>query len=139
MSEEKIFFELKNHLSELETLHDNLKAFGESIGLSRKAIFEINLVMEEIFTNIVTHAFDNNAEHRISFLFLHENGMMIMRIEDTGISFNPLCVQTPDLECSLEDRKIGGLGVYLTKHFMDHIDYERRGNKNILILKKSIA
>ncbi|HPA14707.1 MAG TPA: ATP-binding protein [Desulfobacterales bacterium] len=138
MSDDKVFFELTNRLSELEALHDNLKNFGQSVGLSRKAIFEINLVMEEIFTNIVTYAYDNDDEHRIGFFLSHEKGMMVIRIEDTGMSFNPLCARTPDLECALEDRKIGGLGVYLAKHFMDHIDYVRCGNKNILTLKKSV-
>lgn len=139
MSEEKIFFELKNHLSELKALHDNLKKFGESLGFSEKKIFEINLVMEELFTNIVAYAYDNDAEHRIRFMFSHENGMIIIRIEDDGIPFNPLDAQRPDLECALEDRKMCGLGIYLTKHFTDDMDYERCGNKNILTLKKAIV
>jgi serine/threonine-protein kinase RsbW len=139
MSKEKICFELKNRLSELEALHGNLNKFGKSLGFSKKEIFEINLVMEELFTNIIAYAYGNHAEHRIRFFLSHENGMMVIRIEDNGISFNPLCVQMPDLECALEDRKIGGLGVHLAKHFMDDIGYQRCGNKNVLTLKKAIA
>ena len=65
--------------------------------------------------------------------------MVTIRIEDDGISFNPLETKPPDLDCTLEERDIGGLGIHLIKGYMDDIDYQRRGKQNILTIKKNIC
>jgi len=51
---------------------------------------------------------------------------------------NPTKIAAPDFQCFLEERKIGGLGVYLTKHFVDAMAYQRRDNKNVLVMTKKI-
>jgi serine/threonine-protein kinase RsbW len=61
-----------------------------------------------------------------------------MRIEDDGIPFDPVLTEAPDLECRIEDCKIGGLGIHLIKKLMDEIRYERVNDVNILYLKKHI-
>jgi len=131
--------ELRNSLSELDTVRRKLEEFGTSLGLSKKGIFQINLAMEEVFSNIISSAYTNNREHWITVTISHEKDTLVLRIEDDGIPFNPCEVETPDLECALEEREIGGLGCYLMRCCMDDIAYERRGNRNVLTMRKTIG
>ena len=120
MPASEISFELKNNLSELELLWNNFSWFGESQEISEKILFEINLALEEVFTNIVSYAYADNTEHQIRVKISHESGALIIRIEDDGIEFNPIESDKPDIVCSLEKRKIGGLGIHLAKQMMNN-------------------
>jgi len=139
MAEDKISFKLKNNLSELDTLLRNLENFCVQLGLSAKCHCEIDLVSEELFTNIISYGYRDDAEHWIKMTISYAHGILTMRIEDDGIPFNPLEAKSPDLDSSLEERSIGGLGVHLAKHFTKDVVYERRGDKNILTLTKVIS
>jgi anti-sigma regulatory factor (Ser/Thr protein kinase) len=138
MAKNKVSFKLKSNLSELDVLYQNLEKFGKSIGLSKKSIFEANLALDELFTNIISYGFDDKNEHTIKITISLQNGDLIFNIEDDGIPFNPTKVETPDLECTIEECKIGGLGIHLAKNLMDEVCYQRCNDKNILTLKKNI-
>ena len=139
MAENKLSFELKNKLSELDTLEEKVHGFSGHLGLTEKSNCKINLVLEELFTNIVSYGYSDDSEHEIQFTITHENGNLTIQIEDDGIPFNPADASDPDLECILEERKIGGLGIHLIKKLMDDVLYQRCGEKNVLILKKDIS
>ena len=138
MTSKKISFKLENKLSELKRLCRQVEAFAKKQALSPKDIFKINLCMEEHFTNIISHGYTDSETHWIEIILSVENENFMVRIEDDGIAFNPTKIVAPDFQCPLEERKIGGLGVYLTKHFMDTMAYQRRDNKNILVMTKKI-
>jgi anti-sigma regulatory factor (Ser/Thr protein kinase) len=138
MPKAKISFKLSNNLSELNTLNKKIDAFGIQIGLTTKVKFEINLVLEEIFTNIVSYGYRDEKEHWITVTISSENDAITIRIEDDGIPFNPLESEKPDLKCPVGERPIGGLGIHLVKHYTKYCAYERCRNKNILILRKTI-
>ncbi len=135
----KTSFKLKNTTSELDKLCRNLEQFGNTLGLTEKCIFQINLALDELFTNIVSHGCKNGEDHWIKIAISHENGTVVIRIEDTGIPFNPDSVEGPDTIDDIEHCPVGGLGIHLIKKLMDEILYERCGNKNVLTLKKNIA
>ena len=139
MPEEKYTFKLKSNLSELDKLCDHLDNFGQSLGLSKKSIFEINLALDELFTNIISYGFADDDEHEIEVTITPQNETLCMCIEDDGVPFNPVEAQEPDLECTVEDCKIGGLGIHLIRNLMDEICYERCGEKNVLTLKKNLV
>jgi anti-sigma regulatory factor (Ser/Thr protein kinase) len=138
MSEKRLSFELKNDLSELDVLEKKLDEFCQQLGVTKKCYCEINLALEELFTNIVHHGFTDKAEHRIKFTISHQDGTVVMRIEDDGVPFNPTDTDPPDTECVLEERQVGGLGVHLIKNMMDNITYKRHNDKNLLILMKHL-
>lgn len=139
MPRKTITFKLSSRLSELETLNKKIDTFGVQVGLPDKCIFEIRLVLEELFTNISYYGSRNNKNHWVNVSMSCENDIMTIQIEDDGIPFNPLDLEKPHLYCDLEDRDIGGLGIYLVKHYTKECVYERRGNNNVLILKKTIG
>ena len=138
MAKNKVSFKLKSNLSELDALCQKLEKFGESMGLSKKCIFEANLALDELFTNIISYGFDDKNEHTIKVTITLQNENLIFNIEDDGIPFNPTKVETPDLECTIEECKIGGLGIHLAKNLMDEVCYQRCNDKNILTLKKNV-
>ncbi len=139
MIQAKISFELKNNFCELGLLCRNLEQFGKSHGLSQKCKLDLNLVLEELLTNIISHGYADEGEHFIQITISLENGMLVVCVKDDGIPFNPVTAEETDIKRPLEEREIGGLGIHLIKQFMDDIVYERVGNQNILTLKKRIA
>jgi anti-sigma regulatory factor (Ser/Thr protein kinase) len=138
MTEGRISFELKNRLSELDTLYLNLEHFGRSLGLPQSTIFKINLALEELVSNIISYGYTDDDDHWIKIAISLEGTVLLISLEDDGIPFNPAEAKEPDCECPVEDREIGNLGIHLCKQFVDDLIYERRGNKNIVILRKEV-
>ena len=138
MAKKKVSFKLKSNLSELDALCQKLEKFGQSLGLSQKCIFEANLALDELFTNIISYGFDDKTEHTIRITIFLQNDELVFNIEDDGIPFNPTEAESPDLECSIEECRIGGLGIHLAKNLMDEVCYQRCNDKNVLTLRKNI-
>ena len=139
MAKKEFSFELKNNLSELDNLCQNLENFGRQIGLSKKLVFEINLALDELFTNIISYGFDDEKEHIIKVTITPQDEELCLCIEDDGIPFNPIDFEAPDAACSVENCKIGGLGIHIMRKLMDEICYQRCDDKNILTLKKNLT
>lgn len=138
MIADRVSLELRNSLSELDALCRSVEQFGKSLGLSSKIVFEICLAMEELVGNIISYGFADDAVHWIKVAISHADGTLRIRLEDDGIPFDPLKAQEPDCDCPMHERKIGNLGIHLSRKLMDDMVYERSGNKNILVLKKKI-
>jgi serine/threonine-protein kinase RsbW len=136
MAKKEYSFELRSSLSELDNLCQNLEDFGRKIGLPKKLIFEINLALDELFTNIISYGFKDDEEHVIRVTITPRKEELCLCIEDDGIAFNPIEFDTPDVACSVENCRIGGLGIHIIKKLMDEICYQRCDDKNVLTLKK---
>jgi len=139
MKKKAYSFELKNCLSELDTLCRNLEKYGRQIGLSKKMIFELNLALDELFTNIISYGFKDGEDHCVRVTLTPEKDVLCLCIEDDGIEFDPTEFEQPDASCSVSQCKIGGLGIHIIKKLMDEICYERCEGKNILRLKKRLG
>ena len=131
-------FELKSDLSELETLCQHLNKFGQITGLSLTCATDINICLDELFTNIVSYGFADDQEHIIRFTINLDNHVLTIKIEDDGVPFNPLKKKAPKLPADVESANIGGLGIHITRELVDEINYERKRGKNRLTIKKSI-
>ena len=138
MVSHKNSFELKNDLSELETLCQHLNKFGHVSGLSEACITDINICLDELFTNIVSYGFTDDLEHIIKFTINVDNNVLTLTIEDEGIAFNPLEKKDPEIPADLIDVRIGGLGIHIVRKLMDDMSYERKRGKNKLTMKKFI-
>jgi len=132
-------YTFKNDLSELGPLSRAVDRFGQKLGLNKKCLFEIHLALEEHFTNVVSHGYQDDHEHTIKVSLVYADQAVEIKIEDDGVEFNPLETSAPDVKCRLEDRKIGGLGIHITRHCVDEIDYQRQDDRNVLILKKYVS
>jgi serine/threonine-protein kinase RsbW len=132
-------FELDNDLSELKTLTKHLNVFGRNIGLSELSISELNVCLDELFTNIVLYGFDDDLKHKIKFTMAVDDHIVTATIEDDGVPFNPLKKKAVDLPTNVEDAKIGGLGIHITKKLVDKISYKRKGGINRVKVTKNIG
>jgi anti-sigma regulatory factor (Ser/Thr protein kinase) len=131
-------FELKSDLSELETLRQHLNKFGQITGLSQTCATDINICLDELFTNIVSYGFADDQEHKIRFTINLDNKVLIFKIEDDGVPFNPLKKKDPEFPASIMDARIGGLGIHIVKKLMDDILYKRQRGWNSLTMKKNL-
>lgn len=105
----------------------------------KKSELRMRLVMEEALVNIINYAYPNSVgEIEIDYNFYEKKKILTIKIIDSGIPFNPLEKEEPDLSLSMEERQIGGLGIYMIKTIMDEVNYERVDGKNILIISKCI-
>ncbi len=136
MKSHQYSFELKNDLSELETLCQHLNKFGQDTGLSEACLTDINICLDELFTNIVCYGFKDTLEHITRFLMQLNKEDLTIIIEDEGVAFNPLEKKDPEIPDDLKDVRIGGLGIHIVRKLMDELHYERKDGKNKLTLKK---
>lgn len=107
--------------------------------LSLECLNKIDLVAEEIFVNISHYAYDGGAGDAQIECELYEPGKFRLSFIDWGKEFNPLEQEEPDLTLSIEERRLGGFGIFLTKKFMDSVSYKRQDGKNILTLVKTFG
>ena len=127
---------LLNRLDELKRLATAMDQLGEEWRIPANYVMELNLAVEELFTNIVFYAYDDKNEHTIELMFENpEPGCIRISVTDDGKAFNPLEKSVNDnLSKPLEERKIGGLGIHLVKKMVSHLEYQRKDGKNVLLL-----
>jgi len=110
MSKAATSFKLKNALTELDSLFQHIEQFGRSVELPKKQIFQINLALDELFTNIVSYGYTDSNSHWIVFRLSLVNDAVIIRIEDNGVPFDPVAAPTSGSAAPLENCKIAVLG-----------------------------
>ncbi|MCP4341481.1 MAG: ATP-binding protein [Desulfobulbaceae bacterium] len=131
----KTTYRINNDLSELNTLLDQLQLLERKWSLSKKTSAEINLVLDELLTNIIKHS-DCDKNLPIVITLTKTDLHLTIQIVDTGLPFDPTLCKLPDTSLPLEKRECGGLGVLLIRQFSDCWNYTRSKNKNILTLQK---
>lgn len=97
-------------------------------------LFNVELILEETLMNVIWHAFDDAAEHRIDVSVQIEPSQIVMDFEDDGIAFDPLQAPEPTLPTTLEEAVPGGLGLMLVRNFAQSVAYERRDARNRLTI-----
>ena len=126
---------LKNEIAELSRLAEAIESHGASRGWPMKWIMNTTLSLDELVTNIVSYGYRDIDEREIRVTLTEQDRALMVVLEDDGIAFNPLSeAAMPDLEASVEERRIGGLGVYFVKSLMDEVSYERRDERNRITL-----
>ena len=132
------YFVIENQIMELPVLADKIEKLAEKWKIPDQLIMPLNLVLEEALSNIIFYAFHDKMKHEIKISISHLPGMLLtIKISDDGIPFNPSMQQQPDLTLPLEERPIGGLGIFLISKIMDSVHYSRRKDLNILTMNKN--
>lgn len=120
--------ELPPQIEELYKLNDFI---NEIIG---KPDFQVDLILEEVFVNIVSYSKTDSIRVNASL----ENSLLTIEFIDKGVEFNPLLNETPKMPESIDDAEIGGLGIHLTKELSDDIEYDRIAGENHLKITKKV-
>ena len=119
---------LNLNINELYILND----FVNSI--IQKQDYHVELIVEEIFTNIVSYSNSDYIHITASF----NNPQFEIEFIDNGIPFNILLKKDPELPDNMDDAEIGGLGIFLTKQMADKIIYKYENNENHLKIIKNV-
>jgi serine/threonine-protein kinase RsbW len=128
--------------AKLENLDSMIKFImdeADALGFDKKNKFHIRLSAEEILVNIINYAYPKNTGDIRITLNPKEKESLEIEIVDWGFAYNPLLREEPKTCVPLEEREIGGLGVFLTRKVMDDVRYRRDGDCNIMTLTKKIA
>jgi anti-sigma regulatory factor (Ser/Thr protein kinase) len=130
---------IKSRLSGVAIMNEQLSKMCKQWDINQDVAFSMNLALEEIVSNIITHGYGGREEYDITIRFSLEKHNLRIQIKDSASEFNPLDIDDPDdLDKPLEERNIGGLGILLVKKFTDNFQYRRSKNKNIITLIKSL-
>ena len=125
--------------AQLENLYETLNwinAKMEAAGFNERARDKVMLASEEIFVNIANYAYDG-VDGLVTVGFtLSDDSSALVEFQDAGTPFNPLSRPDPDLSASVEQRGIGGLGIFLAKNLMDSVEYRFEDGRNILCMEK---
>ena len=129
---------LKSTLENVEVLTGIIDSELESVGCPTKAIMQVDVAIDEIFSNIVNYGYDcENEEIVIKYDVDPKDKSISITFVDSGKRYNPLDKDDPNISEDAETRKIGGLGIYIVKKTMDNMVYKYENSKNYLtIIKK---
>jgi sigma-B regulation protein RsbU (phosphoserine phosphatase) len=138
LGKKEFFLEISNDVAEINRMNELIDRVCEEWKLDPANCHKINLALQEVVTNIINYSFPNGDKHSISIIIKLVDGKVRVTVTDDGKEFNPLEKEDPDvLDKSLEEREIGGLGIYFLKQFMDKVSYRRESGKNILTFEKN--
>ena len=130
---------LANDAADLRRLAGFVEEYARRVALPDKVSFAIQLCLEEAISNVIRHGAAAGAATRIVATLRRDGSEVTLCVEDDGAPFNPTLVAPPALAVSLDDVKIGGLGVHLMREFSSRMCYERTADTNRLHLAFCLA
>ena len=124
-------------MEELEEMLRFIIDEGEKVGFEKKILQRVRLACEEILVNIINYAYpENGGEIELAIDEFDDGNGLLISIIDSGVPFDPLAKTDPNIDAPIEEREIGGLGIYLVKKVMDEVEYSRKTGRNTLRLVK---
>ncbi len=122
-----------------ENLNFVMQKLDEILGenCSHRARMHLEVAVEEIFVNIAHYAYGDRTG-TVEMIFDKTDDALTITFVDSGVPYDPLKKPDPDTTLNAEQRKIGGLGIYLVKKYMDQVAYEYRDGKNCFCMKKML-
>ena len=125
-------------IENIEKVTDFVNEELEKLDCSPKAQIQIDVAIDELFGNIAHYAYNPNVGTATIRMEVVQDPMaVVLTFIDHGIPYDPLAKEDPDIKLSAEERKIGGLGIYMVKKSMDQVTYDYCNQKNVLRLEKS--
>ena len=123
----------------LDKIIDFVNEHLESVDCSMKVMTQMDIVVEELFVNIANYAYGDGAgDMTLLVEFTDEPRSVKLTFTDSGMPYDPLAREDPDVSLSAEERPIGGLGIFMVKNMVDKLYYEYKDGENILRLEKSL-
>ncbi len=129
---------IENDLARLAVVRGQVESFAERQNLSPDVGFAAKLALEELLTNTISYGYGDKSVQFIKIQLEVRGDQLIIRTVDDGMAFDPRTANEPNIESSLKDRAIGGLGVHLIKNLMDGFEYRHKDGKNHVTLRKRL-
>ncbi|MBT4489629.1 MAG: transporter substrate-binding domain-containing protein, partial [Rhodospirillaceae bacterium] len=125
---------IKNKLPDIVAVNETFEAFAETFHIPPAIAVKFNIIFDELLNNIISYAYVDDEEHNIEVRMKRTGSRLNVTISDDGTPFNPLSLEKPDTELSLEDRDIGGMGIHLVRNLVDEVFYHRRIGRNVITI-----
>ena len=123
----------------IETVTDFVNRELEALDCPMKAQMQIDIAIDELFGNIAHYAYNpETGDATVRVEVIEDPMSVVITFIDKGVPYDPLAQEDPDTTLSLEERSIGGLGVFMVKKTMDDVTYEYKDGQNILKIKKNL-
>ena len=129
---------IKNEVSELEKVAQFVEEIGEELGLNMELQMNLNLVMEEMVTNVIFYAYPEGEVADIELLAKSDGKELTFVLSDQGKEFDPTAKEDTDLDVNPADRELGGMGIFIVKNIMNKVTYQRLEGRNLLTMTKGI-
>ena len=118
---------------------EHVRSFLDSASCSMRTLFELDMVVEEVFINVASYAYpDSTGKVSLDLTLDREQNFLCLTFRDSGIPYDPLRKQSPDLSAPAEKRPIGGLGIFLVQKYSDSLSYEYADGENRLTIGKKL-
>ena len=118
---------------------ERFSEFAEGAGVPAPARRSIQVALDEFLHNSIAYGLAGRATGEVTVEVALDGGRLTVTLTDDGAPFDPLAQRTPDTELSVEEREIGGLGIHLVRKMMDELSYQRRGDRNVVVLVKRLV
>ena len=131
---ETLALKVQTNRGEIGHITAEIETLAEREGWTPDLSYKVNLALEELVINIMDYGFDG-GDHDIDITVISEDHRLTIEIADSGKPFDPLQdAPIPDTDAPIEERPIGGLGIYLVRNMMDDMQYRREGDRNYLTM-----
>ena len=129
---------IKNQVSELEKVAQFVEEIGEELGLNMELQMNLNLVMEEMVSNVIFYAYPEGEDAEIELLAKSDGKELTFVLSDQGKEFDPTAKEYANPDINPADREIGGMGIFIVKNIMNKVTYQRLEGRNLLTMTKGI-
>jgi anti-sigma regulatory factor (Ser/Thr protein kinase) len=113
--------------------------FADAHALPTSVRRSVNVALDELLTNTIRYGLAERARGEVTIEAELLPDRLSLTLTDDGKPFNPLDAPSPDTALPMEQRKIGGLGIHLVRGLMDEVSYQRRADRNVVVLAKSLG
>jgi serine/threonine-protein kinase RsbW len=129
---------LRNDGLEIPRLASTLEYFAEIGNIPSKALFRLNLALDELLTNVISYGYPEARVGEIGVRVRFDGNRIEVRLADDALAFDPFSVPEPDLTSGIDERPVGGLGVHFVRTLMDEVSYCREGQQNIVTIALNV-
>ena len=130
---------LANDLRDIAAVAARIDEFCEAEGVAPEVAYAVNLALDELLSNTISHGYRDEEAHRIEVIIRIEGETLVVVTVDDGVAFDPTRVPEPDPTATLDEIEPDGLGLLLVNRMMDRVEYRRQGGCNVVILGKQLA
>lgn len=130
---------MTNEISQISLLNEFIEQIGSDLNLDGSLVMSLNLALEEAASNVIMYAYPEGEPQSITLEVKKRGHDLIFTLTDSGREFDPTEKENPDLDLSVEDRPIGGLGIFLIKQVMNEVTYSRMEDNNVFVMKKRLT
>ena len=129
---------IKNEISELERVAQFVEEIGEELALDMELQMNLNLVLEEMISNIIYYSHPEAGKEGIDLVAECDGKCLTLILSDQGREFDPTLHDYAPPDVDPMERELGGMGIFIVKNIMNHVTYQRLDGKNKLTMIKDI-